>query len=97
MPCNKQQSASDVYYTACVFSGFEVLRVVAWRRWVYSFLPPWQPEQPVPSKQCVQRRHLGSPMACTMVSSLLKRSEVSPRRRRISSTMRRYCGESVVA
>ena len=55
------------------------------------------PQHPVPSKQWVQSLHFGKPMALTSVSSLLKRNVVRPKRLRISSTMRVYCGESVVA
>ena len=41
-----------------------------------------------PSKQWVHTLHLGKPMALMRVSMVLKRREVRPKRRRISSTMR---------
>ena len=41
--------------------------------------------------------HLGSPIDSMSESRRAKRNEVSPRRRPISSTMRLYSGESVVA
>ena len=50
-----------------------------------------------PSKQWVHTLHLGKPMALMSVSMVLNFSEVRFRRLRISSTMARYSGESVVA
>ena len=51
---------------------------------------------PVPSKQCVQILHLGSPIAWTRFSILLNLSVVMPSLFDISSTIRWYSGESEV-
>lgn len=57
----------------------------------------WRQSWLEPSKQWVHILHFGRPMASTMFSMELKRRDVSFRRRRISSTIRLYSGEPVVA